>query len=194
MPHKVITPPSAEPISLVELRAHLRLDIDIGSDVHPEDALILAYLSAAREHAELFVGFALAPQVWEMALDAFPADAVELEGGAVEAIQSVTYVDDQGDLQTVNPSAYTLDSYSTPNWLLPAFGGEGWPSTLPVANAVKIRYQVGGGLLPASIRAALLLMVGHFYSNREEVSTVQTYRMPMGVGALLWPHRTNLGV
>ena len=46
-----------------------------------------------------------------------------------------------------------------------------------------------------AIRAAILLLVGHLYRNREDVitGTIAT-KMPMGVHALLWPHRIGLGV
>jgi len=46
-----------------------------------------------------------------------------------------------------------------------------------------------------AIRAAVLLIVGHLFNNREEVvtGTIAT-KMPMGAHALLWPHRVGLGV
>ncbi len=48
-----------------------------------------------------------------------------------------------------------------------------------------------------SIRAAVLLILGHLYSNREEVMTEQgaaAVQLPMGAHALLWPYRVGLGV
>lgn len=57
-----------------------------------------------------------------------------------------------------------------------------------------------GGIDPIlvndSIRAAVLLMLGHLYRTREEVqgSDGATVQVPMGVHSLLWPHRIGLGV
>lgn len=46
---------------------------------------------------------------------------------------------------------------------------------------------------PAYVMACLL-MVGHLYKNREAVSDVQQFEMPMGARSLLWPLRVGLGV
>lgn len=46
-----------------------------------------------------------------------------------------------------------------------------------------------------AIRAAVLLLAGHLYRNREDVitGTIAT-KMPMGAHTLLWPHRVGIGV
>ncbi|MDQ2139582.1 head-tail connector protein [Alcaligenaceae bacterium B3P038] len=45
-----------------------------------------------------------------------------------------------------------------------------------------------------SIRAAILLILGHLHANREAVTSHQTYELPMGSRSLLWPFRVGLGV
>lgn len=45
-----------------------------------------------------------------------------------------------------------------------------------------------------SIRAAILLILGHLYANREDVGLQQAYELPMGARSLLWPYRVGLGV
>lgn len=46
----------------------------------------------------------------------------------------------------------------------------------------------------AAIQAAILLILGHLYANREEVitGTIAT-EIPRGSRSLLWPHRINPG-
>lgn len=45
------------------------------------------------------------------------------------------------------------------------------------------------GLTP-DVEQAILLLVGHWYANREEVVTgVSASRLPMGVAALLWTRK-----
>lgn len=53
MTYAQTTPPSAEPLTLAEVKAHLRLD---GSD---EDALLASLISTAREHLERETGLCL---------------------------------------------------------------------------------------------------------------------------------------
>lgn len=50
-------------------------------------------------------------------------------------------------------------------------------------------------LVNDAIRAAILLLAGHLYRNREEVVTGQTVaQLPVGAHALLWPYRVGIGV
>ncbi|WP_313319584.1 head-tail connector protein [Stenotrophomonas sp.] len=51
-------------------------------------------------------------------------------------------------------------------------------------------------LVNDSIRAAVLLLLGHLYRTREEVqgSDGATVQVPLGAHSLLWPYRTGLGV
>lgn len=46
------------------------------------------------------------------------------------------------------------------------------------------------------IRAAILLLCGHLYANREAVniSTANPAEVPYGVKDLLWPYRAGIGV
>lgn len=46
-----------------------------------------------------------------------------------------------------------------------------------------------------SILAAVLLLAGHLYANRENVVAGQSAtELPQGAHALLWPHRVGLGI
>jgi hypothetical protein len=45
-----------------------------------------------------------------------------------------------------------------------------------------------------SITAAVLLITGHLYRNREAVAGETANQLPMGAHSLLWPHRVGLGV
>lgn len=47
------------------------------------------------------------------------------------------------------------------------------------------------------ISAAVLLILGHLYRNREEVlvgTSAAAVQLPVGANTLLWPHRVGLGV
>lgn len=220
---RVITPPTAEPISALECWQHLRLDTAFDSPpptTVPEATLIAGWLSTAREHAEEFTERTIAPATLEIALgDGFPAACygrtrrghgydyytyeIALPNGPVQSIISVKYTDTDGAEQTVDPSGYVLQRYKDSDYLGLPFGAT-WPATLRAPDAVRVRYVAGYSLpgdspqvvqLPAAIRSALLLMVDHYYRNRgASVVGLTVQELPLGVDALLWPLRSGLGV
>jgi len=67
-----------------------------------------------------------------------------------------------------------VDSVSQPGRLV-LKSGQSWPSaTLRPANAIVIRFVAGWaslGELPLRIKQAMLLLIGHWYENREATIT-----------------------
>jgi uncharacterized phiE125 gp8 family phage protein len=175
---KVITPPAAA-IDIATLRLHLRTDAGA-----PDDSLILGYLAAAQELAQHYTGIAIGAQMLELALDAFPSGAIPLPVGPATTITSITYLDSAGALQTVSSSLYALDDYGRASTVGLAFNAA-WPTSRAIANAVKVKYAAGSGTVPAAVLTSLMLMVGHFYENREEVAPADLREVPMGAKALL---------
>ena len=45
-----------------------------------------------------------------------------------------------------------------------------------------------------AIVAAILLLAGHLFRNREAVTAEASKELPLGVTQLLWPHRVGLGI
>lgn len=208
----VVDGPDAEPITIEECRSHLEAALYDDTAVDDlDDAMILAWLGAAREHCEQFTGLSLAPRVLEIALDRFPtaADdgsaAIELPFGPVVEIVSVgasaasssSSSSTSSDADLLSPSDYLLDQYSSPNRLLPT---SSWPAASGDL-AVKVQYIAGygdvtngGSPLPAAARAAMLLVLGHLYRNREQTTEKAMADLPLGVDALLRPLRVRLGM
>lgn len=161
---KLITAPVAEPITLTEAKAHLRIT---GAD---DDTYITSLIVAARQGAEHITGRTLMAQTWELALDWFE-DAIRLPRPPLTSITSVKYLDDAGALQTMSASAYLLDDHSEPARLLPAYDTS-WPATRTQANAVLIRYVAGyasAATVPQEIKNWMLLRIGMLYGSRESV-------------------------
>lgn len=46
----------------------------------------------------------------------------------------------------------------------------------------------------AAIQAAILLILGHLFENRQDVQSLQPHELPMGSVHLLFPYRVGLGV
>ena len=149
-------PPTAEPVSLDALKAHLRVD---GGD---EDELLAAYCAAAREACETFQGRAYVAQIWQVTLDRFPGPGedwvadkdfvpsadpfsvgvIKLPRPPLQSITSIAYVDANGATQTLAASGYQVDTASEPGRVLPAYNGS-WPSTRAQPNAVTITFTAG---------------------------------------------------
>ena len=85
------------------------------------------------------------------------------------------YTDADGVTQTVPPGDYTLDTYSAEPWIVPHAA---WPATMSTINAVRVRWIAGAGC-PEPLRQAILLLVAHFYANREAVGP-KLEELPLG--------------
>ena len=180
---RVVTGPTAEPVSLAEARAHCRVD------TANEDAVLVGLILAARQYAEEITGRAFLTQTLELTLDCFPAWKIELPRSPVASITSITYLDTAGASDTV--TSYVLDGRSRPPRLTPAYG-ESWPDVRATAGCVAIRFVAGESDAPEPIRQAILLMVGHWFEHREDAviqSGVAVSMVPHGVDALLAPYR-----
>jgi uncharacterized phiE125 gp8 family phage protein len=164
---KTVTAATVEPVTLADAKLFLRVDTDA------DDTLISALISAAREYAEHYTQTTLASAVYELALDAFPQDAIELPNAQTAAVESVKYTDTARDEQTLDPAAYVFSDYGMTPFIYPL---EQWPQTAAVRNAVRIRYAVEPsgvvGTGSAAARAAILEMVAHLFENREDAATV----------------------
>ena len=51
-----------------------------------------------------------------------------------------------------------------------------------------------GTVTNAAIHAAILLILGHLFENRQDVQSIPAHELPMGSISLLFPYRVGLGV
>ena len=175
--------PAYEPVSIADAKAHLRVD---SAD---DDLLITSLIQAAREYIEMRTELALLTQTWVLQLDRFPrSDRLEywpsvasptgsilLPRRPVQSVTSIVWTDQVGTPHTVDPATYTVDLISNPARITLTYNSS-WPNLsspgLAMMAGVAVTYVAGytaPSLMPAHLRAALLLMLGHWYLNREEV-------------------------
>ncbi|MGL5785159.1 MAG: head-tail connector protein [Alphaproteobacteria bacterium] len=195
---RVVTPPTAEPLTLAEVKLNLRVD---HAD---EDALIQGFIAAARRRAEWLTDRHLMPTQLEQVLDAFPASHLALDTAPVTAVEWVRYLDSTGTQQTVPNTAYVLDDAREPSWLLLASGGA-WPAATG-SNSVRVRFWSGyaapgatdaaaQAAVPADIKAWMHLAIGTLYRQRETYITGTAVEIPGGFHArLLDEHRLKITV
>ncbi len=199
-----ITPPDddVEIVSLDTVKLHCRVDHDVDDDI------LQLYIAAVISHLDGKDGYlqrALRPQVWEVAYDSFPCyGPLFIPLPPTISIDSLKYDDAEGTEQTIDPDSYYTDLTSLPGRVEAAYAYT-WPTTLQGPSRVRVRFTAGyadldspsgssAGLItgvPTAIKAAILLMVGDLFMNRETVSPNSISEIPMApsVKALLAPYR-----
>jgi uncharacterized phiE125 gp8 family phage protein len=162
------------------------------------DPELTSWLTAARQYCETFTHRAFITQTWDWNLDAFPSDdCFRLPKAPLISVTSVTYVDSNGTTQTVSASDYTVVTPAgpecAPGFIVPAYSLY-WPTARSVPNAVTVRFVAGYGAaaaVPAGIKAAMKLLIGHWYERREAVNVGNiTSTLDYAVDALLWPYKS----
>jgi uncharacterized phiE125 gp8 family phage protein len=188
------TAPAAEPVTLAEAKAHLRVDV---SD---DDAYIGTLITAAREWCEQYLDRTLVNTQWVMRFDAFPPDGthdIELprppmvSSGTATAV-ALTFTYENGTTATYSTASYRVDRASTPGAVKTLYG-QTWPPHLLDDNAISVTWWAGygasGSSVPAAIRSAVLMLVGLFYEKRMAADAGSLAEVPFGVKSLLDAHR-----
>ncbi|MDX3928867.1 MAG: head-tail connector protein [Shinella sp.] len=180
-----LTPPLAEPITLAQARAHLRLDHG------EEDALLEALVRAAREHLEAETGLVLISRTFRLYLDAWPRTRViQIARGPVQSIESVTVYDALGMPLEVDAAGFVLDGTARPARLyLPE-----WPGPGRALNGIEIDFSAGFGEagtdVPDTLKRAMLTHVAAMFELRGTVAAGdQPALVPAGYERLIAPFR-----
>ena len=184
---RIITPVTTEPITLAEVRQHLRLP-----ENETEDNLLLSLITTARSYCEHYTRRALSEQTLEVYLDRFPsADPIELPCPPLQSVTEIGYKDSNGEEMILSPSDYLVDTGCELGRILSAVGTN-WPAFTPYPTSpVRIRFVAGYEELPVSIRLAMLLLIGHWYENREATGTANSL-IDFSVHSLLAPYRVEV--
>jgi uncharacterized phiE125 gp8 family phage protein len=160
-----------------------------------EDDLLTRLITAAREDCEDFQRRAYITRTYELWLDAWPdGDRIEIPMPILQAVNSVTYYDTNGDdYDLTEDDDFIVDTENEPGQVVLAYG-KAWPSiTLRPVNGICIEFDAGYGAaaadVPAAVKQAMLLLIGHLYENREAVTEKSTGVLPMAVESLLWKNR-----
>lgn len=180
-------PPGAEPVTLSEAKAHLRLGTS------SEDALVGGLVKAAREDVERQTGLALIEQGWRLVLDGWPeGDVVALHRCPIRSVTSVTVYDDAGAPAVVAASGYRVDKVSRPGRIAVrdavAVGS--------ALNGVEVDFRAGfgeaGADVPDTLKRAILLLVAHWFEFRGAFAEGEhPASYPAGYDRLLEPFKAR---
>jgi uncharacterized phiE125 gp8 family phage protein len=165
LPHAitVTTAPTATPVSLAEVKAHLLVEHDL------DDALLNTLLKVATAHAQREAALYLMPHTVEIGFADLCGDRLELPVWPFRALSAVQYLDAAGDTQTWSSALYQTWLTHRPPLIAPAYG-ERWPVTR--AGALRPLWAtctVGfadATSVPEPAKHAIRLIVAHAYANK----------------------------
>lgn len=166
--------PQFLPVTLAEAKAHLR--VAGGS----QDDLLMRLIEGATEQLERDIERCIVHASWQQSQYGFPENgkSILLNMGTATAITSITYVDDDGETQTLAADQYQLDSGR--NAVVCLNDEDGWPETLLTKSerdTVFIDFTCGvteADCLPRLFKQAVLLEVGRYYFDPAQENLVNT--------------------
>ncbi len=176
--------PCEQPLTLAEVKAHCRVD---GDD---DDALLTGLLASAVDHLDGYrgiLGRALVAQTWRQDFDGF--DSILRLPLPAAFISKISWRNVSGTATEVTSASYALRADSLGSYVEFADGFAA-PVNLASRAAVSVEYIAGTAPadVPPALKAAILLLVGHWYANRETVNVGNiSTALPFTVDALIAP-------
>lgn len=185
-----------EPITLDE--AKQQCYIATSNNDTTLEILLDSFITGARNYGENRTWRTLVDSEWVYKIDAFPTGVIEIPRPPLVSVDSVEYIDGDGNTQTVDSSDYYVDTDSEPGRIEPV---NSWPSADDRLNAVIITFSAGYGdtknddeldnsNVPEDIKIALRMYIKYLYDNRDshvliERSGGSYVEAPAGTNALL---------
>jgi len=149
---KLITPPTALPLHINDVRQHIKQDIT------DDDNLISLYISSAVEFAQAKTNRQFVAARYQLILDAFPAPnmmlatfgrnksttdyVIQLFKTPLIQVVSIDYTASDGTTKTMAATDYIVDSAYDPPRIMSGYGKE-WPITQDRIGAVKVTFDTG---------------------------------------------------
>ena len=138
MQTKIISGPSAFPVSLAEAKDHLNLSHS------NDDDIVYSLTQSATFEAEQFLMRKLVTQTWQFFIGSFPNDDfITMPWGQLQSVSSLKYKDTDGTESTMDSGEYIVDINSDPGRIVLGYG-ESWPTdVLYPSNPIEIEFVCG---------------------------------------------------
>lgn len=174
--------PTLEPVTPEDVRDNAHIDLT------DDDTWLLGRIQSARLLAEKYIKRAFIETTFRLTLDAFPSGAFYLPRPTLRSVTSVKYLDANGTQQTLSASNYTVDIYTEPGRIVPAYGLS-WPTHRQDTNSIEVIYKAGygttAGSVPRSVRDAIIATVTQWYFNRGDDGDKPMSELPACAKTLL---------
>jgi hypothetical protein len=213
MPVTVLTSVQQEPLSVLEVKTHLRIDF-------PDDDLYLAGLiSQVRDFAEQETRRSLAPQTLQnlIQVSLLPSGAIsgpigwrpseiELYMPPVDTVSLLEGEYTPGLFQAIDPSNYIVDTATAPGYIYLlssaySFLSSQWSLWIgPYSPRFRITYTAGYSgpntvPLPFLLRRAMLELLAYWYNIREGHDNTVRFQigLPLGIQSKFDKYRVFYG-
>jgi uncharacterized phiE125 gp8 family phage protein len=179
---KTVSPSTGLPISLADVKNHLRIDFD------DDDERLINLIEVARDFIEAETQVALNAQTWDEVLPCFPSKEIELPISPLQSVTSVTYYN-ASNVSTVWGSSnyYVIQPTKIPGTI---HAVSTYPPTYDRPDAVTIRFVAGSTATPNNAKHLIRLLVAHWNENPEAIGNVGN-ETALGVGRML--HQLQTG-
>ncbi|MGH6922550.1 MAG: head-tail connector protein [Propylenella sp.] len=171
--------PVAEPVTLAEAKAHLRID---GDD---EDDLIGALTVAARVATETEIRRVMIAQSWRAFVEVWPEEGIELPVQPALSVEAVRAIDTESMATLLDAEDHAFDI---------ADGSVELKNPLVGTDHYEIDFLAGYGAssadVPQPLRQAILMLAAHWHEHRSAVSDGErAAATPLGYRELIQPYR-----
>lgn len=177
---QIITGPTAEPITLTEVKARLRLTDTI------DDATITALIPVAREYAEKMTRRSIAFKTYAAFFDSFPdlCKPIRVPAPPLIAVTAIKYLDSTLTQQTWDPSEYYVAYMQVPGLIVPTPLNV-YPCPAVVPGAVEVDFTAGygyagttgppvippGPVCPEHLKEGIRQLVVYLYEHPDTVTS-----------------------
>lgn len=153
----LLTPPTAEPVTLAEAKLAAKVDGD------EQDTLIAGFITAARQQAEQITGRLFGPQTWRVELVDWPSADQLLEVHAPTAVAASYRTGSTWTAVAANAFEWAASGRGT---VLAPVVGSNWPALATVAVGPRVRIDITAGEeADEQVRLYIMASVTHWIQN-----------------------------
>ncbi|QNN24339.1 hypothetical protein HED60_19365 [Planctomycetales bacterium ZRK34] len=180
------TEPTIEPVSLADMTPFARGYLD------EHRSMMQGLIVSARKYVENYTRRSLINTVYDYTLESL-SDEITLPRSPVVSVTSITYVDTNGNTQTLSSSLYTVDTAAKPGKIYKAYNAT-YPSIRSQHDAVTVRFTAGYGTttsaIPEPLKLCIKMLAAQWYDQPEPVltGTIAT-ALPFGLENILTQYR-----
>lgn len=188
---QIITGPSAEPVTLTEVKERL------GLTSTADDTRINQDITAARVQGERMTRKSLANKTYLATFNRFPRPgcAFFLPLPPLVSVTSIVYLDNTGQSQTWDPAEYLVRPKQSPGLVQEALGSV-YPIAGPIFGAVEVTFVAGygaegGPVIPEDLKRGVMDLAIYLYSHPEAVSSEVFNQAPKRLFSVFEAYRVN---
>ena len=181
---------ASTPVSVPELKTHMRLQGDDGS----HDGLLLRLIRSATVMVERSINRVLVQRTLRLSLDCWPGcnGDIHLPQPPAASVLAIRYDDTEGQERELPADDYQFHAGGSGLGRLRPNPGTAWPRTWS-SGLAPIRIDYLAGVAPADVpedlRACVLMLASHLYENTEAAAPVELRPIPYAIDTILDSYR-----